>query len=85
MPGFIEAGVQSWSSCQRINNHKAIVHEYGDKIILNPGIMFPEYDGMELTEEEKRQQLLQQEYEWKHGPQQKQETEEIDHTEIMYE
>ena len=50
MPGFIEAGVQSWSSCQRINNHKAIVHEYGDKIILNPGIMFPEYDGMELTE-----------------------------------
>ncbi len=57
VPGFIEAGVQSWSSCQRINNHKAIVHEYCDKIILNPGIMFPEYDGMELTEEEKRRIL----------------------------
>lgn len=42
-------------------------------------------DLKDLTEEEKRQQLLQQEYEWKHGPQQKQETEEIDHTEIMYE
>ena len=39
------------------NDAEAIVHEYGDKIILNPGIMFPEYDGMELTEEEKRRIL----------------------------
>ena len=45
------------SEIQLINNPESWSHEYGDKIILNPGIMFPEYDGMELTEEEKRRIL----------------------------
>lgn len=57
VPCFIEAGVQAWSSCQRINDHKQIIHEYGDKICLNPSIVFPEYDGVELSEEEKRKIL----------------------------
>lgn len=42
-------------------------------------------DLKDLTEEEKFQQLLQQEHEWKYGPQQKQETEENNHIEMMYE
>lgn len=55
---------------------------YGDLIRIqaqnNP-------DLKDLTEEEKLQQLLQQEYEWKHGPQNKQESEETDIHEMMYE
>ena len=55
---------------------------YGDLIRIqaqnNP-------DLKDLTEEEKQQQLLQQEYEWKHGPQNKQESEETDIHEMMYE